>query len=77
MNVVTLDSQNRVVLPSEVRATLGIGPGDALLVLQEGDRIYLLSKAAMLDALAADALEEHARGETIPLRQMMGEDGQP
>ena len=41
MPVVTLSSKGQIVLPREIRQTLGLRKGDRLYVTQEGDRIIL------------------------------------
>jgi AbrB family looped-hinge helix DNA binding protein len=42
-----LGPQGRVVIPSEYRKALGVGPGDTLVVWLEGDRIVLRRRQAV------------------------------
>ncbi len=41
MPVVTLSSKGQIVIPREIRQTLGLRKGDRLYITQEGDRIVL------------------------------------
>ncbi len=41
MPVVTLSSKGQIVIPREIRQTLGLRKGDRLYVTREGDRIVL------------------------------------
>lgn len=41
LSVAVIGSRGRVVLPPEVRAALGVGQGDTLFFLVEGDRVRL------------------------------------
>ncbi|MEP7352535.1 MAG: AbrB/MazE/SpoVT family DNA-binding domain-containing protein [Acidobacteriota bacterium] len=40
----TVSSKNQIVIPKEARDVLGTKPGDKLLVIVEGDSVYLLRK---------------------------------
>ena len=50
-STVTVGPQGRLVIPSEVRREMGIGPGDVLLVLVEGQRLVLEKREAVLRRL--------------------------
>ncbi len=39
--VAVMGARGRVVVPAEVRAALGVAPGDTLFFLVEGDRVRL------------------------------------
>jgi AbrB family looped-hinge helix DNA binding protein len=43
--------QGRLVIPSEIRHQLGIGPGDVLVAAVEGDRLVLEKREAVLHRL--------------------------
>jgi len=38
-----IDKSGRIVLPADVRATLGVAEGDSVLVVQEGDSVEILT----------------------------------
>lgn len=38
-----ISSQNQITLPGEVRAKLGVGPGDKVVFIEENDKIVLVS----------------------------------
>jgi AbrB family looped-hinge helix DNA binding protein len=40
----TLSSKNQIVIPREARKSLGLKPGDKLLVVLQGDNIIVLQK---------------------------------
>lgn len=44
MQEVTLSSKNQIVIPREARKTLGLKPGDKLLVVAMGNKIIILKK---------------------------------
>ena len=48
---VTVGLQGRLVIPSEIRRELGIGPGDVLLALVEDQRLVLEKREAVLKRL--------------------------
>jgi AbrB family looped-hinge helix DNA binding protein len=48
---VTVGPQGRLVIPSEIRREMGIGPGDVLLALVEGQRLILEKREAVLKRL--------------------------
>lgn len=64
-----VDAKGRVVLPNEIRRTLGIEPGDILFVDSDGLRrvIYIAKPDNPFDALALAALEEDRAGLTVDL----------
>jgi AbrB family looped-hinge helix DNA binding protein len=48
---VSVGPQGRLVIPSEIRQKLGIGPGDVLVAVVEGDRLVLEKREAVLQRL--------------------------
>lgn len=50
-STVTVGPQGRLVIPSEIRREMGIGPGDVLLALVEGQRLVLEKREAVLRRL--------------------------
>lgn len=38
-----ISSQNQIVLPGDVRKKLGVGPGDKVVFIEDGDRIVIRS----------------------------------
>ena len=38
-----VSSQNQITLPTDVRNKLGVGPGDKVVFIEEGDRIVIRS----------------------------------
>jgi AbrB family looped-hinge helix DNA binding protein len=38
-----ISSQNQITLPGEVRKKLGVGPGDKVVFIEEGNKIVLVS----------------------------------
>lgn len=48
---VTVGPQGRLVIPSEIRREMGIGPGDVLLALVEDQRLVLEKREAVLQRL--------------------------
>jgi AbrB family looped-hinge helix DNA binding protein len=48
---VTVGPQGRLVIPSEIRREMGIGPGDVLLALVEDQRLVLEKREAVLKRL--------------------------
>jgi AbrB family looped-hinge helix DNA binding protein len=38
-----IDKSGRIVLPAEVREALGVGKGDSVLVVQEGESVEILT----------------------------------
>ena len=48
---VTLGPQGRLVIPSEIRREMGIGPGDVLLALVEDQRLVLEKREAVFKRL--------------------------
>lgn len=50
-STVTVGPQGRLVIPSEIRRQVGIGPGDVLLVLVEDQRLVLEKREAVLQRL--------------------------
>ena len=48
---VSVGPQGRLVIPSEIRHKLGIGPGDVLVAVVEGDRLVLEKREAVLQRL--------------------------
>ncbi len=54
MSTATLSSKSQIVVPAEVRASLGLAPGDQLTIVVEGDHAVLRKQqGSALDALAA------------------------
>jgi AbrB family looped-hinge helix DNA binding protein len=43
-----IDKSGRIVLPAEVRTTLGVGEGDSVLVVQDGKSIRILTSQEAL-----------------------------
>ena len=50
-STVTVGPQGRLVIPSEIRRQMGIGPGDVLLALVEDQRLVLEKREAVLQRL--------------------------
>lgn len=50
-STVTVGPQGRLVIPSEIRRQMGIGPGDVLLALVEDQRLVLEKREAVLRRL--------------------------
>lgn len=50
-STVTVGPQGRLVIPSDIRREMGIGPGDVLLALVEGQRLVLEKREAVLRRL--------------------------
>ncbi|MEA2559210.1 MAG: hypothetical protein QOH06_714 [Acidobacteriota bacterium] len=48
---VTVGPQGRLVIPSEIRREMGIGPGDVLLALVEDQRLVLEKREAVFKRL--------------------------
>ena len=48
---VSVGPQGRLVIPSEIRHKLKIGPGDVLVAVVEGDRLVLEKREAVLQRL--------------------------
>ena len=44
MAEVTLSAKNQIVIPREARESLGVKPGDRLLVVVRGTRVIVLQK---------------------------------
>lgn len=70
---VQVDDRGRITLPKELRIELDLEEGDTLLVHKEGNVIEL----AKMDPdenpfaiLAKHAIEEHKKGNTIPLEDI-------
>jgi AbrB family looped-hinge helix DNA binding protein len=42
-NASKISSQNQITLPSDVRAKLGVGPGDKVVFIEENGKIVLVS----------------------------------
>lgn len=64
-----VDTKGRIVLPREIRAELGLEPGDILFLETDDDRriIYIAKPDNPFDMLAVAALEEDRAGLTIDL----------
>ena len=90
MSIATLSSKSQIVVPADVRASLGLQPGDQLSIVVEGDHAVLRKQAgSALDALAAlvdparlaGAIEELERNRNEWDRkcaiQVVFEEGQP
>lgn len=75
MATIRVDSKGRLMLPKHVRDELGIEPGDTVFVEREGKVLRLARAENPFDTLAREALEEHRRGETIPLAELKAEFG--
>lgn len=71
--VVTVDEKGRVLIPRKARAALGIAPGDALFLDVGPAAIRLAKIENPFDALAAEALGEHAAGRTRTLAEFAAE----
>jgi AbrB family looped-hinge helix DNA binding protein len=50
-STVTVGPQGRLVIPSDIRREMGIGPGDVLLALVDGQRLVLEKREAVLRRL--------------------------
>lgn len=48
---ITVSAKGQIVIPAEMREALDLGPGDKLIVRQEGQRITLERRDAVLNAL--------------------------
>ncbi len=73
---VRLDGKGRLQLPQKIRAALRAEPGDVLfLQLDDGDTVLIVRAINPFDVLAEQALQEHGRGETIPLEKFAKENG--
>lgn len=69
---VRVDSKGRLVIPLELRKSLGIEPGDTLYVESDGKRILQYAKAENpFDVLVENGLAEHQAGRTRRLREIM------
>lgn len=44
MTTVKISGKNQVVVPSEAREHLGVGPGDELVVVPKGDHVIIMAK---------------------------------
>ena len=54
MSTATLSSKSQIVVPADVRASLGLAPGDQLSIVVEGDHAVLRKQqGSALDALTA------------------------
>jgi AbrB family looped-hinge helix DNA binding protein len=54
MSTATLSSKSQIVVPADVRASLGLAPGDQLSIVVEGDHAVLRKQpVSALDALSA------------------------
>ena len=63
MAEVTLSSKNRIVVPSEARAALGVRAGDKLLVVVRGTSVVLLpGSSSWTEALRGLAGERYPEG---------------
>ena len=87
MSIATLSSKSQIVVPADVRASLGLQPGDQLSIVVEGDHAVLRKQAgSALDALVdparlAGAIEELERNRNEwdgkCAIQVVFEEGQP
>lgn len=50
-STVTVGPQGRLVIPSDIRREMGIGPGDVLLAIVEGERLVFEKREAVLKRL--------------------------
>jgi AbrB family looped-hinge helix DNA binding protein len=48
---VTVGTEGRVVIPAEIRRTMGIAPGDVLIAMVEDGRLVLEKREAVLQRL--------------------------
>ena len=54
MSTATLSSKSQIVVPADVRASLGLQPGDQLSIVVEGDHAVLRKQqGSALDALTS------------------------
>jgi antitoxin PrlF len=54
MATATLSSKSQIVVPAEVRASLGLAPGDQISIVVEGDHAVLRKQqGSALDTLSA------------------------
>ena len=49
--LVRLDRQGRLIVPASLRHALGLGPGDRLVLMREGDRLVLERLEAVEEAI--------------------------
>lgn len=71
---VQVDDRGRVTLPKELREELDLEEGDNLLVHKEGNVIELAKMDEdenPFSILAKQAIEEHKKGNTIPLEDIV------
>jgi AbrB family looped-hinge helix DNA binding protein len=52
MRTITISSKNQIVIPSSVRATLGVNSGDKLIIEQVSSKELVLRKAPSFSDLA-------------------------
>lgn len=69
--VVSVDNRGQMVLPKELRAALGIAPGDKLALVTRRQK----GRPCCLLLVKADDLSEHVKGALGPLVNTMTKDG--
>lgn len=74
-----LQAQGRLVVPTVVRAELGVGEGDEVILLKDDHGYRLTTRAALIEAATGSLLREDGRDLTGELlaerRQAAGEKG--
>ena len=76
-SIAKVDAKGRILLSQEIRESLGFGPGDTVFLNVNAERHTLEVAKAInpFDLLAAEALAEHERGETVELSEFAREMG--
>lgn len=74
-----LQAQGRLVVPTSVRAELGVGEGDEVILLKDDQGYRLTTRAALIEAATGSLFREDGRDLTEELlagrRQDAGEKG--
>lgn len=76
-SIAKVDAKGRILLSQEIRESLGFGSGDTVFLNVNAERHTLEVAKAInpFDLLAAEALAEHERGETVELSEFAHEMG--
>jgi bifunctional DNA-binding transcriptional regulator/antitoxin component of YhaV-PrlF toxin-antitoxin module len=71
-----VEGDGRTRVPREVRAQLGIYPGDVFAIeVEESGALLLARMKNTIDVLAQHAVEEYRAGRTRDLREIAAEEG--
>lgn len=66
---VKVDAKGRLSIPRDLRAALGIQPGDTLFVKRDGEMLRYAKAENPFDLLAEHAIAEYRAGRTRSLRE--------